>query len=80
MESRFDPRIFTSDTMLNHRLSKKFKFIGRGKFNHLEHSQQTLYKGVCFLCIGNMSKKSQKRSHYRFPKWFSKPSDATVEP
>jgi hypothetical protein len=35
MESRFELKIFGSDTMLNHHLSQKLKLIGRGKFKHL---------------------------------------------
>jgi hypothetical protein len=44
------------------------KAWGRGK----KHSQQTPYKGVCSLCIGNISKKSQKTSYNRLPIWFPK--------
>ena len=33
--SRFELKTFVSNTMLNHHLLKKFKLIGRVKFNHL---------------------------------------------
>jgi hypothetical protein len=35
IESRFVPRTFDFDTMLNYQLSHKFKLIRRNKFNHL---------------------------------------------
>jgi hypothetical protein len=35
MESRFDLITFSTDTMLNHKLSKELKLIERCKFNHL---------------------------------------------
>jgi hypothetical protein len=34
-KSKFELKIFGSDTMLNHHLSQKLKLIGRDKFNHL---------------------------------------------
>ena len=34
-KSRFDPKTFDSDVMLNHHLSQKYKLIGRETFNHL---------------------------------------------
>jgi hypothetical protein len=43
-KSRFELKIFRSDTMLNHHLSQKLKLIGRGKFNHLINTlTYTLY-------------------------------------
>lgn len=35
IESGFELMIFYSETMLNHYLTKKFKLIGRDRFNHL---------------------------------------------
>jgi hypothetical protein len=35
MESKFEFKTFSSNTMLNHHLSQKVKLIGRGKFNYL---------------------------------------------
>ena len=34
-ESKFDPKTFDFDTILNYQLSQKLKLIGRDKFNHL---------------------------------------------
>jgi hypothetical protein len=35
IESKYDPRTFDSDTMLNYHLFRKLKLIVRDKFNHL---------------------------------------------
>jgi hypothetical protein len=43
MESRFEFKIFGSDTILNHHLSQKLKFIGRDKFNHLINTSTVGY-------------------------------------
>jgi hypothetical protein len=40
---------------------------GEARVTLLEHSQQTPYKKVCALCIGNKSKKSQKKALQRIP-------------
>jgi hypothetical protein len=34
-ELRFEPRMFSSNTILNDKLFKKLKLIGRDKFNNL---------------------------------------------
>jgi len=43
MESRFELKIFGSDTVLNRHLFQKFKFIGRDKFNHLINTSTVGY-------------------------------------
>ena len=43
---RIELKIFYSDTILNYRLSQKFKLLGDGEFNHLTISLTILIEGA----------------------------------
>ena len=47
-ETMIELKISCFDTMLNYRLSQKFKLLGYGKFNHLTNTSNNTYAICCY--------------------------------